>query len=307
VRSAGALVYQPCPNDDCAPYLVLADGRQFRLGAAPASGGPRPPLATLSPDGRWLGQYGPEGYGLRDLASTDQPRAVEGTPIAWSPDSRWLLTEQAGEGTDRRYALLEVASGATHALAIAPDLTVVGVLPSGDVVVVPPTPGASPGHLAPRILDGRSGAQRREVSVDLIPADSRYQWFSTACCLAFAPDGRTVTIQLTWPADWDSPNAPRQRPPTVFAVLDLDAAKVTHRWELPDHRQVTDRRRPPDFEAWDVRRALSAGVVLSHQRGPSTLELVLLNPATGARRVASHAPNVYLEVPGGVLGSVLDS
>src|SRR4051812_8076789 len=40
--SRGALVYQPCPNDDCAPYLLLADGRQFVLGAAPATGGPRP-------------------------------------------------------------------------------------------------------------------------------------------------------------------------------------------------------------------------------------------------------------------------
>lgn len=137
----GALVYTACQSQ-CPTFLLLADGRQYLLGERTVS---PPGNITLSPDGRWLGQPAQGGYDVRDLlggavhrleppAGADADSAY--SPWAWSADSRRLIVGYHTSGNVRSYHALELPSGRTTVLDVPPGHEPVGLLPSGEPLLL---------------------------------------------------------------------------------------------------------------------------------------------------------------------------
>ncbi|WP_159104813.1 PD40 domain-containing protein [Plantactinospora sp. BB1] len=89
----GVLVYADLRPGAPAPVLLTEDGRQHRLAEPVTSAaGLSHTRPTLSPDGRWLGEQRDGRYVVRDLTGTTRHRLPDGfSPVAWSPESRWLL------------------------------------------------------------------------------------------------------------------------------------------------------------------------------------------------------------------------
>ncbi|MFI7108518.1 hypothetical protein ACIBK9_19595 [Nonomuraea sp. NPDC050227] len=137
----GLLVYTACQSQ-CPTFLLLADGRQFLLGARTVS---PPGNITLSPDGRWLGQPVRGGYEVRDLLGVAvhrlEPPAGGGadsaySPWAWSADSRRLIVGYHASGDVRSYRTLELPSGHARELDLPPGREPVGLPPSGEPLLL---------------------------------------------------------------------------------------------------------------------------------------------------------------------------
>ncbi|TMR24429.1 hypothetical protein ETD86_04675 [Nonomuraea turkmeniaca] len=137
----GALVYTACQGQ-CPTFLVLTDGRQYLLGERTVN---PPGNITLSPDGRWLGRPVNGGYEVRDLLAgvvhTLPPPAGGAadsaySPWAWSADSQRLLVGHHASGNVGRYVTLELPSGHTSELDPPPGHEPIGLLPSGDVLLL---------------------------------------------------------------------------------------------------------------------------------------------------------------------------
>ncbi|MEU1723022.1 hypothetical protein [Nonomuraea sp. NPDC005692] len=137
----GVLVYTACQSQ-CPTFLLLADGRQFLLGARTVS---PPGNITLSPDGRWLGQPVGGGYEVRDLLGVAvhrlEPPAGGGadsaySPWAWSADSRRLIVGYHASGDVRSYRTLELPSGRARELDLPSGQEPVGLLPSGEPLLL---------------------------------------------------------------------------------------------------------------------------------------------------------------------------
>jgi hypothetical protein len=137
----GAMVYTACQGQ-CPTFLLLTDGRQFLLGERTVN---PPGNITLSPDGRWLGRPVNGGYEVRDLLAgavhTLQPPAGGDadsaySPWAWSADSQRLLVGYHASGKVGRYVTLELPSGRTSELQAPSGHEPVGLLPSGDVLLL---------------------------------------------------------------------------------------------------------------------------------------------------------------------------
>ncbi|RSM99599.1 hypothetical protein DMB42_42680 [Nonomuraea sp. WAC 01424] len=137
----GALVYTACQSQ-CPTFLLLADGRQYLLGERTVS---PPGNITLSPDGRWLGQPVKGGYEVRDLLGDavhrlEPPAAPDAdsaySPWAWSADSRRLIVGYHASGDVRTYRTLELPSGRTGELDPPPGQEPVGLLPSGEPLLL---------------------------------------------------------------------------------------------------------------------------------------------------------------------------
>ncbi|MEU8250040.1 hypothetical protein [Nonomuraea sp. NPDC048916] len=137
----GAAVYTPC-RQACPTLLALADGRQYVLGARTVN---PPGNLTLSPDGRWLGMPTPSGYELRDLLGDTTHRipapATGGTdsaysPWAWSADSRRLILGYHASGKVGEYTDVDLATGQITTPRLPEGSEPVGILPSGDLVLL---------------------------------------------------------------------------------------------------------------------------------------------------------------------------
>ncbi|WP_214324466.1 hypothetical protein [Nonomuraea sediminis] len=137
VGARGVLVYAACQYG-CPTYLVLADGRQYELDERIVD-------LSLSPDGRWLGHHTENGYELRDLlggtaeeipAPQDRKPNSVLAPWAWSADSRLLLLGDHVDGDVSTYLELDLATGTTTGPALPSGQEPVGILPSGDLLLL---------------------------------------------------------------------------------------------------------------------------------------------------------------------------
>ncbi|MBB6348111.1 hypothetical protein FHU36_004656 [Nonomuraea muscovyensis] len=137
----GAMVYTAC-HSTCPTFLLLADGRQYLLGERTVN---PPGNITLSPDGRWLGQPVSGGYEVRDLLAGGVHRLEPPgggdtdsaySPWAWSADSRRLIAGYHASGNVSSYVTLELPSGRTGELDLPPRQEPVGLLPSGDPLLL---------------------------------------------------------------------------------------------------------------------------------------------------------------------------
>ena len=161
------LAYGGCGRG-CPTYLLLTDGRQFRIPNADADN-PTSGL-TLSPDGKWFGSRVGGDYVVRDLTGTARhvlPGPLD--PWAWSADSRWLLLADHNDGTVKRYTLLDVLNGRTvgHAPTDAQEWGVRGVLPSGELLLARGEGPARTSKLTVRTVDAATGAERSRRTIDL--------------------------------------------------------------------------------------------------------------------------------------------
>lgn len=137
---SGLLLYTSCMHG-CPTFVVLTDGRQYRLDGQTA---PPPGNLTLSPDGRWLGMPTATGYELRDLVEgtvhriaapqKSRPNAVY-SPWVWSADGRFLVLGHHASGDVRAYVQVEPATGRTTTPKIPDGYEPLGVLPSGDALL----------------------------------------------------------------------------------------------------------------------------------------------------------------------------
>ncbi|GAA4521028.1 MULTISPECIES: hypothetical protein [Nonomuraea] len=137
----GAVVYAPC-RSSCPTLLTLEDGRTYGLGARTVH--PQGNI-TLSPDGRWLGLPTPDGYELRDLLGGTAHRVpVPGdgradsaySPWAWSADSRRLILGYHASGDVHAYTDVRLDDGRAEPLTPPEGYEPVGVLPSGELVLL---------------------------------------------------------------------------------------------------------------------------------------------------------------------------
>lgn len=146
----GAMVYTAC-HTKCPTLLLLVDGRQYLLGERTVN---PPGNITLSPDGRWLGQPVSGGYEVRDLLAggvhrLEPPGGGDAdsaySPWAWSADSRRLIAGYHASGNVSAYVTLELPSGRTSRLDPPPRHEPVGLLPSGDLLLLDQSqPGGLP-------------------------------------------------------------------------------------------------------------------------------------------------------------------
>jgi hypothetical protein len=137
----GAMVYTACQSQ-CPTFLLLADGQQYLLGERTVN---PPGNITLSPDGRWLGQPVNRGYDVRDLLGgtvhrLEPPTGADAdsaySPWAWSADSKRLIVGYHASGNIRFYQALEFPSGRTSQLDLPPGHEPVGLLPSGEQLLL---------------------------------------------------------------------------------------------------------------------------------------------------------------------------
>ena len=261
--------------------VVLEDGRQFRLPPPPPDEGRQGrTMASLSPDGRWLGyrrsgHRGDRRYLIRDLLG-DAVVPVDATPGRWSPDARFLL---AAEPAMAPTTLIEPATGEVRSVDAS---GMVGVLPDGRLVTVDITDTA---------LRMAAGPTVREVTLGPPPD---YECWCPAG-VAVAPGLDAVTVLLRHRSGivpgTSEKSAPLPGNPARLVVVDRDTGTQRHRVDLP----------AAEDDSWSLLADTGAGVLV-RRRGPDVGELVLVDPTSGARRVVLRPPHgVLLAVPGEVL------
>jgi hypothetical protein len=118
------------------------------------------PRGQISPDGRWLVSTTAANGGLiQDLTTQAVFPFEHGTPVAWSPDSRWLALDDAGQ-----ISLLNVE---THAMVVvgSRDSQLHGPtwLPDGRLVLLRPDGDLGPGD---RSKPSSGPASARVVGID---------------------------------------------------------------------------------------------------------------------------------------------
>ena len=305
--SAAAFVYAPCARD-CAPYLVLSDGRQYGLDGPPF--GPPASGYTISPDGVWLGWSADGGFQLRNLATGRAHFIADSTlgvtdAWAWSPDSSQLLLGRHVDGTVDHYLLVDVAalaaiatpSGNITTFLLYP-LFLPGEFPGtpyavrndGDIVVWASGGG---GDELPTlaIVDSDTRTERARFTLQM-PPDS--QLLRPGESLQFGPFflGPSDDTGLVVIGALDALSVLRE---TGYVGVDLAAGRIVGRNDLP----VPELRVLHDDEVWHVVANLGGGVLLIHRTSDRT-EIVQMNDVTGVRTIATTLPvDSQVVVPGG--------
>ncbi len=266
-----ALIYAPCPLD-CTPYLVLGDGRQYRL--AKAGRGEATATYTLSPDGRWLGYPTAGGFELRNLAAGTVRRLSDSGPgesdvWAWAPDSTWCLLVRHVDGAVDHLQAVDVMTGATHRLdadpgtplAIREDGTVIYLSPAGQLTVDPPT-GITP-----------------DLHALLHPGET----VQPGNFLLGTGDRGAFVVDKPQPTD----AAGR---PTALLTVDLTSGRMVARTDLPASGG--------SGELWEPRAVTATGFLMVHWTSGET-QIADLDPASGAVTVLSHLPrDAQVVLPG---------
>ncbi|MDW5328461.1 hypothetical protein [Plantactinospora sp. KLBMP9567] len=285
----GVLVYADLRRDAPAPVLLTEDGRQHRLAQPVTSAqGASHTRPTLSPDGRWLGEQRDGRYVLRDLTGTARHQLTEGSsPVAWSPESRWLLlTDNLDE--DAAPVRLDLTSGERRQVpgVDSERWQPVAVLPSGEAVLLGVPKGSTRRtSLELRLVDAAGAAEptrfQFELRLYLRPAES-VGWETPR----LSPDGRALLFSVVELAD------PEQGMPGLdhggeLIRVDL-TSKAVRRIPLP----YADRPGPPApspspaaARAWwnEPLGYLPEGVLLRLRTADGQGDaLQVLDPATGA-------------------------
>lgn len=282
----GAMLYRSRQMRPGSYALLTVDGGHYEV--------PQP-ITTLSPDGRWLGYRGKDGYVLRDLTSTTVTKLPTGyMPVSpdvpgrngtigfsitnrfdvreWSSDNRWLLLaedhvdERAPEfrGPFYRYDL--TTGKAERIVAPGKPDSVQAVLPSGDVLVEQLD---YPGKVVTVVaVDPVTGAQQSRTTIDMneyIPAAGYLQHRHVSL------DGAAYLVPWT----------DRQGGPIKAVYVDLS----------------TGQRRPLDIRPrgekdWWVHTIRPEGVVTATRKDNTTFVLRLVDPVTGEQRILSTLRNV---------------
>jgi hypothetical protein len=274
------------------PVLVLEDGRRYLLPAPPAGEGRQGSvLATLSPDGRWLGyrdahQVGERRYVIRDLTARASV-VTDRYPGEWSSDARYLSL--IADGTNRASGRFDALTGSvTPAGGTEPEPLWVSLLPDG-----PPVSTTAPSPAPPQLrllVD--------EYSAQLILSDPAIDdecWYPVAVRLS--PDGRTVSALLRYQPGLVAGTSDQKvrRHPEGTAQLVLIDASTGH---------VTQRI--PMVEAGGSKWALAAdtGVGLLLWHGTDTL--VRLDVESGAIQPVMRVPDARLVLLPGQIETASD-
>jgi hypothetical protein len=284
----GVLVSVPNSFGGERPVLLTERGEFYQLAvAATRADGQTATPATLSPDGRWLGEPTDYRYRLRDLTSTTVYTLPSGTnPRSWSPDGRWLLIEVAGgQGDVQR---MDLTDGTTVPVGgLGADWWPAGVLDTGEIVAVRlpervlltrtieakrinPVTGAESGHL------------RRDVTAQLEPG---YGLLVTGTTIA--PDGTTFAVpELRW-EDTSAVGPTR----AVFVIG--PTADDVRRYSLPTPPEPAPATQTPGgirhAPESDLVGFLPEGLLLA-TTGRETNTLDLLDRDTGTIRVVTRLP-----------------
>ena len=280
-----AFFFAPCPqlSGACWPRLVMPDGRQFRLPMTIDSGMPRD--LSLSPDGRYAAWgYQVDGWiYVVDLATGNTRHVGEGqfgqrtSPVAWSPETRWLLLAERDGGTVRRYQLVDLRAGVRElpASVIGPGESVIGVTDAGELVVRM----AGPDRQLPdiRVVDPTS---RTEVSRVRTSVPAHLSW-------RLGPDDRVTGA-------WLNPCSC-----TVMLVVDAPLLQVLVHVDLRDGHVISAT--PLDYAVassasdpgtWTVGGSPAGTVLLVHRHpeGVDIVQLTKLDTRNGERRVLTRMP-----------------
>jgi hypothetical protein len=309
----GGLLYQPCVRPpDCAPHLVFADGRQYRLDTPPdfhVRNGP--PVASLSPNGRWLAQHRPNEWLVRDLTGTTSRRlpAVDYTSMGWSADGNLAVSI-----TPAGCTVTDLRTGATRPIMVGcRDIGPAALLSTGELLRVESTTDR-PGRIVPtgtpmteadvalstyvlQVLDPSTGQERRHVGT-LRMAGIR-DWRPYGRPLVSVLGDRVAVPVIAADRVTDSGLPPDRR---GLAVFDLTAGRLL---AVHDVTAATEAD-PFAFES-AVAAYLAEGVPLVHGAA-----VMLVDPATGGLRTALTIPPhegqpLLFALPGGLLGSLVTS
>ncbi|GIG89107.1 hypothetical protein Pen02_40430 [Plantactinospora endophytica] len=195
----GVLVYADTRPGAAPPVLLTENGRQYRLAEPVTSAqGFSHTRPTLSPDGRWLGEQRDGRYVVRDLTGDVRHEFADGTsPVAWSPQSRWLLlTDNFDE--DAPPVRLDVRSGQRLPVpGVDRELwQAVAVLPSGEAVLsrIPSEPVRRT-DVEIRLVDPASDAAPTPIRVDLRPYLRLTESVGTEMP-RLSPDGRALLFDV---------------------------------------------------------------------------------------------------------------
>jgi hypothetical protein len=191
---------------------------------------------SLSPDGRWLlGTFGRSYYGLRDLTADRPPRSLgvdaqtsdRWQPVAWSPDSRWVLMWRSRTGLVSDYQRVEVATGRTVTGTLTDGEQLLAVLASGDVLTGPTAAMTTLDRTDPvtlRILDPAGPTERGRVTLkDTVLAADRTIANGAPSSALVMPDGRGVVLTLKSPGQL-----------AVLATVDLRTGDLIRGQQLSD-------------------------------------------------------------------------
>jgi len=266
---------------ESAATLVVADGRRFELPRPPAGEGRQGSLlATLSPDGRWLGlrtaQYPRDpGYQVRDLLGGGATR-IDGEPVRWSTDSRFLLVRSGV-----RLTLVEPGTGEAHAVTVPADLAhlVTGVFPDGRLL----TAAVQSDEAEFGVVSGDGVRRIRHVFAS---SEQDECWCPGPGLPVLSVDRAHVYLPVAY-----RPGADKATPEktTAIAVVDLATGVVDRRIDAPAGELVGD---------------IAEGLVMVVRQVDRT-EVVLINAAIGGGRTLTTVPaTLTIAVPGQVLGPV---
>jgi hypothetical protein len=308
----GSVLYQTADRT----VLVSEDGRQYGLPGA-WTGLPRAwtgYVRGLSPDGRWLAVETGDKVVLRDLSGTGQIEVAGGVAgIArqgsWSPDGQWfalwsakLANNTMDPDVDPRITTVDLDSRRQQTVPISGNVTLTGVLDSGDVALedrISPDQVTTSTPVRLSILDRETGQVRHRYQIDVTP------WLSAKERQARQPagqpstllpsvdgllaDGHTVLLRPVFqlPKTGDGVG---YVPDDVLAV-DLETGKMTRRYHLPDPRIAKSTKDWTIDHNRTLRSVLPDGLLYVHNGrtsppgGPIALEL--LDLSTGRLQVVS--------------------
>jgi hypothetical protein len=252
------LLYRPRCEQVCFDVVVrLADGAEYSLLRGDFN------VPSLSPDGRLLVaafEFG--SYRFRDLTSADPPRRVQGDPLGpgmwqpagWSPDSRWLLMWGPRGNEVYEFARIDMADRSVVKYQPPTGDYVVGVLPSGELLV---SPSMWRAPLSLRVVDP---VTRTERPVPMAGATAALEDGETlrndpTMPAAVSPDGTHVTISVV--------NGQRV---TGMVEIELATGIVRTRYAFP-----ADRR-------WEPVAYTTGGITLVSRGRP--LAVGVLDPVT---------------------------
>lgn len=280
----GALLYRSAKANGYEYSLLTTDGRYYD---------PPQPVTTLSPDGRWLGYRGEDGYVLRDLTGTTVRSIPKGyLPLSiyvqdglggtaytnrfgireWSSDNRWLLLAEDSQETNPPFTFYryDLTTGAVEQIGPPMQLDgVLAVLPTGEVLV-------QQVDLARRLVtvvavDPLTGAQRNRTTIDMneyIPPGGYLQGRNAGL------DGTSLLIEWT-----DAEHAP----PRKALYVDLTTGQ---------RRPIDIRPQDDEAEDWWVHTVLPGGIVITERHPTGGFVLRLVDTETGKQRVVCTLRNL---------------
>lgn len=291
----GVLLYGTSVPGAGPPVLLTTDGRQHRLAEAVTNkDGLSYSYPTLSPDGRWLGEQRAGRYAVRDLVGTARHELADGhAPVAWSPDSRWLLlTDNLHETAPP--IRLDLSTGVQQPVPIGDrqGWRAVAVLPDGDVLVNQiQLDNTRQRNLDVRIVDPLTGLDRSRIQLDLNPYLATIEG-RTWDPPRLSPDGRRIWLGVV------RIDRPEQGTPGLDGggdLLSVDlATEAVRRTSLPRPTVTPKAGRGPTPPPSDTDRMepigyLPEGVLLrtTDLRGDA---LRIMDPETGATGLVTELP-----------------